>query len=79
MNQYNKCGRGPRRTRDGLRPQRLTGGGIYMQFERGKPPETPNAPYRAARIKDERWRSTGPGFEPRAGRPAAEFKVIPGP
>jgi hypothetical protein len=39
-----------------------------MQFERGKPPETPNAPYRAARIKDERWGSAGPGFEPgRAG------------
>jgi hypothetical protein len=39
-----------------------------MQSERGKPPETPNAPYRAARIKDERWRSAGPGFEPgRAG------------
>jgi hypothetical protein len=39
-----------------------------MQFERGKPPETPNAPYRAARIKDEKWRSAGPGFEPgRAG------------
>jgi hypothetical protein len=39
-----------------------------MQLERGKPPETPNAPYRAARIKDERWRSAGPGFEPgRAG------------
>jgi hypothetical protein len=39
-----------------------------MQFERGKPPETPNAPCRAARIKDERWRSAGPGFEPgRAG------------
>jgi hypothetical protein len=43
-------------------------GGIHMQFERGKSPETPNAPYRAARIKDERWRSAGPGFEPgRAG------------
>jgi hypothetical protein len=39
-----------------------------MQFERGKPPETPNAPYRAARIKDERWSSAEPGFEPgRAG------------
>jgi hypothetical protein len=39
-----------------------------MQFERGKPPNTPNAPFRAARIKDERWRSAGPGFEPgRAG------------
>jgi hypothetical protein len=39
-----------------------------MQFERGKPPETPNAPYRAARMKDERWSSAGPGFEPgRAG------------
>jgi hypothetical protein len=39
-----------------------------MQFERGKPPETPNAPYRVTRIKDERWRSAGPGFEPgRAG------------
>jgi hypothetical protein len=38
-------------------------GGICMHFERGKPPETPNAPYRAARIKDERWRSAGPGFE----------------
>jgi hypothetical protein len=39
-----------------------------MQFERGKRPETPNAPYRAARKKDERWRSAGPGFEPgRAG------------
>jgi hypothetical protein len=32
-------------------------GGIYMQFERGKLPETPNAPYQAACIKDERWRS----------------------
>jgi hypothetical protein len=43
-------------------------GGIHMQFERGKPSETPNAPYRAACIKDERWRSAGPGFEPvRAG------------
>jgi hypothetical protein len=40
-----------------------------MQFERGKPPETPNALYRAARVKDERWRSAGPGFElGRAGR-----------
>jgi hypothetical protein len=43
-----------------------------MQFERGIPPGTPNAPYRAARIKDERWRGGGggwgPGFEPgRAG------------
>jgi hypothetical protein len=39
-----------------------------MQFERGKRPETPNAPYRAARIKDERWRSAGQGLEPgRAG------------
>jgi hypothetical protein len=47
-----------------------------MQFERGKPPESPNAPYRAARIKDERWRSAGPGFEP--GR-IAEFKAIPRP
>jgi hypothetical protein len=34
-----------------------------MQFERGKPPETPNAPYRAARIKDQRWRSAGPRVE----------------
>jgi hypothetical protein len=34
-----------------------------MQFERGKPPETPNAPYRAARIEDERWRSVGPGLD----------------
>jgi hypothetical protein len=43
-------------------------GGVYMQFGRGKPPETPNAPYRAALIKDERWRSARPGFEPgRAG------------
>jgi hypothetical protein len=33
-----------------------------MRFERGKPPETPNAPYRAVRIKDERWRSAEPGF-----------------
>jgi hypothetical protein len=39
-------------------------GGIYMQFERGKPPETPNAPYRTARIKYERCRSAGPGFAP---------------
>jgi hypothetical protein len=37
---------------------------MYMQLEKGKPPETPNAPYRAARIKEERWRSAGPGFEP---------------
>jgi hypothetical protein len=35
-----------------------------MQFERGKPPDTPNAPYRAARTKDERWLSAGIGFEP---------------
>jgi hypothetical protein len=40
-----------------------------MQFERGKPPETRNAPYRAARIKDERWRPAGPGFEPGRARP----------
>jgi hypothetical protein len=26
-------------------------GGIYMQLERGKPPEISNAPYRVARIK----------------------------
>jgi hypothetical protein len=32
-----------------------------MKFVRGKPPETPNAPYRAARVKDESWRSAGPG------------------
>jgi hypothetical protein len=43
---YVNCDRGPRRTRNGLRPQLLAGGGIYMQFEKGKPPETP--PYRAA-------------------------------
>jgi hypothetical protein len=43
-------------------------GRIYMQFEKKKPPGIPNAPFRAARIKDERWRSAGPGFEPgRAG------------
>jgi hypothetical protein len=41
-----------------------------MQFERGKAPETTNAPYRAPRIKDERWRSAGPGFAPGT---AAEF------
>jgi hypothetical protein len=40
-----------------------------MQFERGKPPETPNAPDRAARTKNERWRSAGPGFEPGQARP----------
>jgi hypothetical protein len=50
-----------------------------MQFERGKPPETPNAPYRAARIKDERWRSAGPGFEPGRIVRMAEFKAIPRP
>jgi hypothetical protein len=43
-------------------------GGIYMEFERGKPSETPNTPYREVLIKDERRRSAGPGFEPgRAG------------
>jgi hypothetical protein len=50
-------------------------GGIHIQFERGKPPETPNAPYRAARIKDERWRSAGPGFEPGRAGPRLTFKV----
>jgi hypothetical protein len=40
-----------------------------MQFERGKSPETQNTPYRAARIKDERWRSAGPGFEPGRASP----------
>jgi hypothetical protein len=51
----NKCDRGP-------------GGRVHMQFERRKPPETPNAPYRAAHTKDETWRLAGPGFEPgRAG------------
>jgi hypothetical protein len=50
-----------------------------MQFERGKPPETPNALYRAARIKDERWRSAGPGFEPGRIVRMAEFKAINGP
>jgi hypothetical protein len=47
-----------------------------MQFERGKPPETPNAPYRAARIRDERWRSAGPGFEPGRIVRMAEFKAF---
>jgi hypothetical protein len=41
-----KCDRGARRTWDGLRSQPLTDE-FYMQFEREKPPETPNAPYRA--------------------------------
>jgi hypothetical protein len=45
-----------------------------MQFGRGKPPETPNAPYRAARIKDERWRLAGPGFEP--GRVGLRLSLI---
>jgi hypothetical protein len=45
-----------------------------MQFERGKPPETPNAPYRAARIQDERWRAAGPGFEP--GRAGPRLSLI---
>jgi hypothetical protein len=44
-----------------------------MQFERGKPPETPNAPYRAARIKDERWRLAGSGFEPGRAVPRLSF------
>jgi hypothetical protein len=36
-----------------------------MQFEGGKPPDSP---HRAPHIKDERWRSAGLGFEPgRAG------------
>jgi hypothetical protein len=35
-----------------------------MKSEREKPPETPNAPYRASGIKHEMWRSEGPGFEP---------------
>jgi hypothetical protein len=34
-----------------------------MQFERVKPPETPNAPYREAHIREERWRLAGPGSE----------------
>jgi hypothetical protein len=29
-------------------------GGLDMQFERGKPPESSIAPYRAARVQDER-------------------------
>jgi hypothetical protein len=45
-----------------------------MQFERGKPPETPNAPYLAARIKDERWRSAGQGFEPGRAGPRLSFR-----
>jgi hypothetical protein len=36
-------------------------GETHMQFERGKPPETPNAPYLAAHVKDERWCWVGPG------------------
>jgi hypothetical protein len=44
-----------------------------MQFERGKPPEAPNASYRAARIKDERWLSAGPGFE--TGRAGPRLSV----
>jgi hypothetical protein len=50
-------------------------GGIYMQFERGKSQETPNAPYRAARIKDERWRSAGPGFELGRAGPRLSFRT----
>jgi hypothetical protein len=39
-----------------------------LAIRKGETTRTPNAPYRAARIKDERWRSAGPGFEPgRAG------------
>jgi hypothetical protein len=46
-----------------------------MQFERGKPPENPNAPYRAARVNDERLRSAGPGFEP--GRAGPRLSLTP--
>jgi hypothetical protein len=47
-----------------------------MQFEREKTPETPNAPHGAARIKDERWRSAGPGFGPgRAGPRLSNYVV----
>jgi hypothetical protein len=40
-----------------------------MQFEKRRPPETPNAPYRAARVKDEsgarRDRDLNPGGQAR--------------
>jgi hypothetical protein len=53
------CDRGPRRTRDGLRPQRLTGARarIHMQFanSKGRTTRNPNASHRAALLKDERW------------------------
>jgi hypothetical protein len=48
----NKCDWRPRIAEDVLRAQLLIGGGIYMQSEKGKPSETPNAPYCAARIQD---------------------------
>jgi hypothetical protein len=48
-----------------------------MQFERGKPPETPIAPYRAARIKDERWLSAGSGFEPGRAGPRLSLTSMP--
>jgi hypothetical protein len=51
-------------------------GGIHMQFERGKPQETPNAPYRAARIKGDRWRSAGLGFEPGRAGPRMSCCVV---
>jgi hypothetical protein len=50
-----------------------------MQFERGKPPETPNVPYRAARVKDERSRSGGPGFEPGRIARMADLRPSQGP
>jgi hypothetical protein len=53
---------------------RAPSGGIYMQFERGKPPEIPNAPYRAARVKDERWRSAVSGFEPGQAGPRLSLR-----
>jgi hypothetical protein len=44
-------------------------GGICMHFERGKPPETLNALYRAARMQDEsgarRDRDLNPGGQAR--------------
>jgi hypothetical protein len=42
---------------------------MHMHSERGKPPVTPSAPYQAARIKDKRRRSAGPGFEPGRASP----------
>jgi hypothetical protein len=80
----NKCDRGLRCTRVGLRPHLLAGRGVYTQFKREKPPETLNAPHRATRRKKKQRKDESGARQDRDSNPGGqacmpELKAIPRP